>query len=123
MVCVWRGVHTLGDVEQIVPVEHWDEPTWARNVGDSMVLVCNYLFITDNLLDPSHVAWVHRTSFGNEACEDEPVRSTLSADGVAATRWMYNVEVAPFYAPLVGFAGHCDRLQKYEVRFPSQTII
>jgi vanillate O-demethylase monooxygenase subunit len=31
--------------------------------------------------------------------------------------------VAPFYQSLVTFAGRCDRLQHYEVRFPSHAII
>lgn len=36
---------------------------------------------------------------------------------------MRDVEVAPFYAKFVKFAGNCDRKQHYEVRFPSHAII
>jgi vanillate O-demethylase monooxygenase subunit len=36
---------------------------------------------------------------------------------------MHNTEVAPFYKSLVTFEGRCDRLQHYEVRFPSHGII
>jgi phenylpropionate dioxygenase-like ring-hydroxylating dioxygenase large terminal subunit len=120
---IWMGDPSKADPDRIIPVDHCDNPAWGRTTGGEMAVDCNYLFITDNLLDPSHVAWVHRTSFGNEACEDEPVHSTVSDDGVVATRWMFDVEVAPFYAPLVGFEGRCDRLQRYEVRFPSNAII
>jgi phenylpropionate dioxygenase-like ring-hydroxylating dioxygenase large terminal subunit len=88
-----------------------------------MTVACNYLFLTDNLLDPSHVAWVHGDSFGDAACEDEPVHATVSANGVVAHRWMHNVDVAPFYAPLVRFTGQCDRLQHYEVRYPSHCVV
>jgi vanillate O-demethylase monooxygenase subunit len=88
-----------------------------------MSVACNYLFITDNLLDPTHVAWVHRTSFGNEACEEEPIQTTELPNGVVASRWMRDVEIAPFYARLVSFKGRCDRLQHYEVRYPSHAII
>jgi phenylpropionate dioxygenase-like ring-hydroxylating dioxygenase large terminal subunit len=120
---IWMGDPLIADPNRMVLVEHWDDPAWGKNRGGAMDVDCNYLFITDNLLDPSHVAWVHRTSFGNEACQGEPIRSTASADGVIAARWMYNVEVAPFYVPLVGFDGRCDRLQHYEVRFPSYAVI
>jgi vanillate O-demethylase monooxygenase subunit len=123
LVWIWMGEPARADPEAVFPVEHWDDPTWGRNAGSSMVVHCNYLFITDNLLDPSHVAWVHRGSFGNEACEEEPVGATESAGGVVAARWMRDVEVAPFYASLVHFTGRCDRLQHYEVRYPSHAII
>ena len=123
LVWIWMGSVAQAHSATIFPVEHWDDLHWGRNDGGSMIVDCNYLYVTDNLLDPSHVAWVHRTSFGNEACEDEPVQTTVSTEGVIAARWLQNVEVAPFYAPFVTFEGRCDRLQHYEVRFPSHAII
>ena len=123
LVWVWMGDPARARAQDIFPVEHYDDPAWAQNQGGSMIVDCNYLYITDNLLDPSHVAWVHQDSFGNDACESEPIVVSLTPQGVIAGRWMRNVEVAPFYAPLVSFAGRCDRLQHYEVRFPSHAII
>jgi len=123
LVWIWMGDAAQADPQSIFQVEHWDDSAWGRNSGGSMTLGCNYLFVTDNLLDPSHVAWVHRTSFGNEACGDEPIETTDLPTGVIASRWMRDVEVAPFYAPLVSFKGRCDRLQHYEVRYPSHAII
>ena len=87
------------------------------------MIACNYLFAADNLLDPSHVAWVHRTSFGIEGCEEGPVETTVLSGGIVASRWMRNIEVAPFYAAFVRFTGPCDRLQHYEVRYPGHAII
>ena len=88
-----------------------------------MTVDCNYLFMTDNLLDPSHVAWVHPTSFGDAACEATPVTVTGAADGITASRWMYSTEVAPLYQRFVPFSGRCDRLQHYEVRFPCHALV
>src|SRR3546814_4302819 len=76
-----------------------------------------------NLLDPSHVSWVHQGSFGNAAMIGEPLKTQVNDDGVVVSRWMRNVEVAPFYAKFVKFAGHCDRKQHYEVRVPSHALI
>jgi len=123
LVWIWMGERARADSAAIFQVEHWDDPAWGRNLGDSMTVGCNYLFITDNLLDPTHVAWVHRSSFGNDACAEVPVETTERPDGVIASRWMKAVEVAPFYVPLVRFSGCCDRLQHYEVRYPSHAII
>ena len=36
---------------------------------------------------------------------------------------MLDVEPAPFYKKVVGFDGNCDRLQHYEVRYPSNALI
>ncbi len=98
-------------------------PGWGVNRGESMTLECNYLYMTDNLLDPSHVAWVHQSSFGNAAAEEAPLETTVGPDGVTVWRWMIDVEPAPFYAPFLQFEGKCDRKQHYEVRYPSNAII
>jgi len=36
---------------------------------------------------------------------------------------MREVDVAPIYVPFVRFSGVCDRLQHYEVRYPSHALI
>ena len=86
-------------------------------------MACNYLHITDNLLDPSHVSWVHQSSFGSAACEDTALDTIVADNGVTVSRWMRNVEPAPFYMPFLKFKGRCDRKQQYEVRFPSHAYI
>jgi len=123
LVWIWMGQPELADPAKIVEVAHWGEPGWGTNSGDAMTVDAHYLLVTDNLLDPSHVAWVHRGSFGDAACESEPVTVEATGHSIIASRWMRGVEVAPFYAPFVKFQGPCDRRQYYEVRFPSHAII
>jgi phenylpropionate dioxygenase-like ring-hydroxylating dioxygenase large terminal subunit len=120
---VWMGEPASADPSTIFSVEHWGDPDWGVTRGDAMTVHCNYLYMTDNLLDPSHVAWVHPGSFGNAACESTPVEVKTGERGVIASRWMRAVEVAPLYMPFVRFDGACDRLQHYEVRFPSHALI
>jgi len=120
---IWMGDAALADEGKIFEVEHWGDPAWGINRGDGMTIACNYLYMTDNLLDPSHVAWVHPTSFGNAACEETPLQTTVHDKGVAVHRWMLGTEVAPFYAKFVRFQGLCDRKQHYEVHYPSNAII
>jgi vanillate O-demethylase monooxygenase subunit len=123
LVWLWMGEPSLADPASLCEVPEWGDPQWGLSRGASMTVPCNYLYMTDNLLDPSHVAWVHQSSFGNAACATEPVTVTETADGVIVSRWMHNVDVAPFYAQFVNFAGPCDRLQHYEVQYPCQAII
>lgn len=120
---IWMGDATLANPAEIMAVEHWGDPGWGVNRGESMTVACNYLYITDNLLDPSHVAWVHTTSFGGAGCEDTPLETISVPSGVAVSRWMNDTPPAPFYAPFLKFQGNCDRQQYYEVRYPAHAII
>jgi len=120
---IWMGDELAADPETILKIAHWDDAAWGRTDGDTMTVDCHYLYLTDNLLDPSHVAWVHPSSFGDASCESTPVDVVASATGVHASRWMYATEVAPLYRRFVPFAGACDRLQRYEVRFPCHAVV
>jgi vanillate O-demethylase monooxygenase subunit len=123
LIWIWMGDPARADPAQLFEVDHWGDPAWGMTRGDAMSVDCNYLFMTDNLLDPSHVAWVHPGSFGNAACESTPVDVAATERGMIASRWMRATEVAPLYVPFMPFTGLCDRLQHYEVRYPSHALI
>lgn len=123
LVWIWMGNPALADPGDIFEIEHYDDPAWGINRGAAMELECNYLLMCDNLLDPTHVAWVHAGSFGQSATRDAPLRVTRTDAGVIVHRWMMDVEPAPFYKKVIGFTGNCDRLQHYEVRYPSHALI
>ena len=123
LVWIWMGEPAKANPADIIEVDHWGDPTWGVNQGDAMMVRCNYLYLTDNLLDPSHVSWVHQTTFGNAAIIGEPMKTQVNDDGVLVSRWLRNVEVAPFYAQYVKFDGPCDRKQQYEIRVPSHAVI
>jgi len=120
---IWMGNPALADESEIFDIPNYENPDWGINRGDAMELQCNYLLMCDNLLDPTHVAWVHEGSFGQAATKDEPLRVTKTEDGVIVHRWMMDVEPAPFYKKVIDFEGNCDRLQHYEVRYPSHALI
>lgn len=122
MIWLWMGVAALADESLIVQIPHHDDQSWNLSGGGPMDCACNYLYLTDNLLDPSHVAWVHRTSFAATGTEDTPLDIRPTETGVVVQRWIPDQEPPPFYAPLLRFQGRCDRLQYYEVRFPSIAI-
>lgn len=115
---IWMGDAALADPARIFSMENYDDPSWGLTRGGTLYCACNYLYLADNLLDPSHVAWVHVTSFAAKGTEDTPLQITTKEDGVTVWRWMKDRELPPYYAPLVKFKGNCDRLQHYEVRYP-----
>ena len=122
LVWIWMGDPPLADPAKIIDIPNYDDPGWGINRGAAMELECNYLFVCDNLLDPTHVAWVHQSSFAQDAARDAPLRITRTPDGIIVHRWMRDVEPAPFYKKIVAFDGNCDRLQHYEVRYPSHAL-
>ena len=122
LVWIWTGNPALADERKIIAIHNHDDPAWGLSMGGAMTVACNYLYLTDNLLDPSHVAWVHRGSFAGSGTEDTPLQVDVQDQGVVVRRWILDREVPPFYAPLVKFAGRCDRLQHYEARYPSLAI-
>jgi vanillate O-demethylase monooxygenase subunit len=118
---IWMGDADRADAFTIFDVEHWGDPQSGCTDPDAMTIACNYLYITDNLLDPSHVSWVHPSSFGGRY--EETVLTTASTPhGMVVSRWMLDIDVAPFYAQFVKFKGRADRLQHYEVSFPSHAL-
>ncbi|NNE52715.1 MAG: aromatic ring-hydroxylating dioxygenase subunit alpha [Sulfitobacter sp.] len=123
LIWIWMGNPALADPNDIFEIAHYDDPAWGINRGAAMELECNYLLMCDNLLDPTHVAWVHASSFGQSAARDTPLRVPRTDEGVIVHRWMMDVEPAPFYKKVIGFEGNCDRLQHYEVRYPSHALI
>jgi phenylpropionate dioxygenase-like ring-hydroxylating dioxygenase large terminal subunit len=123
LIWIWMGNPALADTDEIFPIPEFGDPAWGINRGKAIEIDCNYLYVTDNLLDPTHVAWVHQSSFGQAATEDTPLRITKNDDGITVWRWMMDVEPAPFYRRIVEFEGNCDRLQHYEVRYPCHAII
>jgi phenylpropionate dioxygenase-like ring-hydroxylating dioxygenase large terminal subunit len=116
---VWMGNPALADADKIVSIDNHDVSGWALSGTDAMTCACNYLWLVDNLLDPSHVAWVHATTFAAGGTEDTPLNIDASNQGVVVSRWILDQEPPPYYAALVKFAGRCDRLQHYEVCYPS----
>ena len=123
MLWIWMGNPEQSSVDEIIKVDHFDDSAWGYNRGKAMEVACNYQYINDNLLDPSHVAWVHASSFGESSTKDTPMEIDVLDNGVAVSRWMFDREPAPFYKNIVGFDGNCDRLQHYEVHYPSLAII
>ena len=123
LIWIWMGNPALADTDEIFDIPNFENPDWGMNRGKALEIDCNYLFVTDNLLDPTHVAWVHQSSFGQAATQDTPLRISKTDDGVIVHRWMMDVEPAPFYKKVVEFEGNCDRLQHYEVRYPCHALI
>jgi len=116
------GTPELANADEIYHIDNYDNQAWGKTPGGSMNIACHYLYVTDNLLDPSHVAWVHVSSFAGAGTEDVPLNVERLENGVLVSRWMQDREPPPYYAPMLSFEGNCDRKQHYECQVPSIAI-
>jgi len=121
-VWLWMGDAAKADPALILDIPNYEAPSWGRTAGGDMTIACNYLYVVDNLLDPSHVAWVHLTSFAGAKTDDTPLSTKKVEDGIVVSRWMMDTTPPNYYAKLVKFNGNADRLQHYECRIPSIAI-
>jgi len=115
---IWMGDPALANPDDIFQIANFDDPTWGYTDGGALDIDCHYLWVCDNLLDPSHVAWVHVTSFAGAGTDNAPLTLTRADNGVTVARWIYAAPPSPYYAGLVRFAGLCDRLQHYQMCLP-----
>jgi vanillate O-demethylase monooxygenase subunit len=116
---IWMGDADKADPADIYEIENYDNPAWGCTDGGVLPIECNYLWVVDNLLDPSHVAWVHVTSFAGGGTDSAPLDMEKTDRGVIVSRWIYDQPASPYYKDLVRFPGNCDRKQHYEMSVPA----
>ena len=94
------------------------KPDWAA-VWGTIHVRGNYQLLIDNILDLTHVVFVHKTTLAGGGVTDTPLEVAVDGDLVRAQRLMRNVETAPIYKAARGLHGRIDRWQFLEFRPPS----
>jgi vanillate O-demethylase monooxygenase subunit len=86
---IWMGDAARADEALIPNFVGVDDPTWAMKPG-RMDYNANYVLINDNLLDLSHLAFLHSKSLGASFTPDGVSRPTVhkTAHGVKIENWI-----------------------------------
>ncbi len=94
---IWIGDDGLADPDNI-PDYHWfDDPDW-RGKSIRFHVNANFKLIVENLLDLSHLSFVHGTTIGNRAVVDGAVVTFDRGESeVRVNRWMRKVPPPPSY--------------------------
>jgi phenylpropionate dioxygenase-like ring-hydroxylating dioxygenase large terminal subunit len=122
-VSVWMGDAERADVSRVVSFPKLSDPGWGVTKV-RLAIRGNYLLVVDNLLDLSHVAYVHNTTIGNAAvAEQAKVEFTRHANTVRVTRDMHGVPAARTYAEFGPHQGIFDRWQLSEFYPPGYFLI
>ena len=122
-VWIWMGDPAAAD-EALIP-EIWrnDHPDWTVVVGEPIYMEGDYRLVADNLLDPSHVSFVHRSTLGTGVVAEIPQTATQEGSTVRVTRWILDSPAAPVYAKLGKFDGNVDRWQIMTFTPPSMVEV
>ena len=121
-VWIWMGDPGRMDPDDI-PDFHWlDHPDW-RAKPSYLHIRCNYQLLIDNLLDLSHLPFVHPTTLGEMGVAETPAETERTPRGVRTTRWIIDRPPPPMLAKLGGFVGNIDRWQIVDFIAPSAVIL
>ncbi|MGH7904991.1 MAG: Rieske 2Fe-2S domain-containing protein [Candidatus Binataceae bacterium] len=112
---IWMGDPDKAD-ESAIPAFPWfDDPGWAWK-SKPFPINCNYEMLNDNLLDLSHLAYVHRYTVGGDPDIhfNAQMETTRGETSVKVIRRMPDCEPPPTYLKMVELSGRIDRWQEIE---------
>jgi len=113
-VWIWMGDPAKAD-PALIPNWWWaDHAEWAFTKPDMIPVKCNYQLIADNVLDVTHLAYVHASSIGAPSITEFPGTVEREERLVRFTRWIRDRPPPPMYQEAGGFAGNVDRWQIVE---------
>ena len=117
---IWMGDPAKADPALIEDFHWMDDPDW-RFGGSSLHVEANYLLLVENLLDTTHLPFLHPESLGTGAFARSELEVTREGDRIKVTRWLMDKPPAPFHKRMGGFADgvSVDRWQIAQFAPPS----
>ena len=134
-VWIWMGDITESDPSDIPNLYWHNHPEWTRQVAGYLNIGGNYQLLIDNLLDLTHLTFLHGNTIGNEHVANTPLAKVTrnsrkefkntalelvarDLPSANAIRWMYNIDPPPLYARSGGFTKPDDRVDRWQmIRF------
>jgi phenylpropionate dioxygenase-like ring-hydroxylating dioxygenase large terminal subunit len=117
-VWIWLGDPARAD-ETLIPDHHWmGRAGWASVTGTLHVKARAQL-MNENLLDLSHLTFLHPGSLGTDKLAEFPVRTEWDERSVRGRRDMPGIESPALFVRAMGLAGMIDRTQVAEFFAPS----
>jgi phenylpropionate dioxygenase-like ring-hydroxylating dioxygenase large terminal subunit len=121
---IWMGEAAKADPARIVDASyHNDTAHWPER-HDKLHIAGSYLLMIDNLMDLTHLGYVHRRTVGGNPSQhvDAKMETARTQTGVRFTRWMLNSPPPPTYVNAYGFKGRIDRWQEFEWVAPATVL-
>jgi phenylpropionate dioxygenase-like ring-hydroxylating dioxygenase large terminal subunit len=108
---IWMGDPAIADQSTITDFHWLDDPNWGAK-SSYLHVKANWQLVVDNLLDLTHLTFVHESTIGNSAlAEHASVKVTRAPNNVAVTRWIIDQPPPPTFVKVGGFTSNVDRWQ------------
>jgi vanillate O-demethylase monooxygenase subunit len=124
---IWMGDPAKAD-ERLIVDYPWndDHANWPHKHGMYPVK-CNYMLLIDNLMDLTHIPFIHRKTIGGGVVAEQvnaKVATKRTERGVHYIRWMLGSVPPPTYVKGAGFGAgvRVDRWQEFEFVAPGSVI-
>jgi phenylpropionate dioxygenase-like ring-hydroxylating dioxygenase large terminal subunit len=119
VVWIWMGEAARADAAKIVELPWLADPGWVATPGSIRIEV-NAQLLIDNLLDYTHVSYLHGSTIAGDPREaTTPTKTERLNDGVRVGRWMIDFKPPPLFAKAGGFTGNVDRWQHATWKAPA----
>ena len=120
---LWMGAPDKADPSLLPDVSALSHPDWRMKPG-YMHYKASYLLISDNLLDFSHLSYVHEgTLGGTPAIAEARAKLEKIPRGVRLTRRIENTVPAPYHTQYGRFTGTVDRYWTYDYLIPGVLLL
>ena len=122
-VWIWMGDPARADASQIPDTFSMTDTAWRWKPG-YLHYKANYLNIADNLLDFSHLSYVHEHTFGGSPniAEAKPEVSRIER-GIRVSRPVRDTVPAPYHRRLGKFTGKVNRWFAYDLLVPGVLLL
>jgi len=120
---VWMGRPEAADVALLPDNFSCDHPDWCHRPG-YIHYKTPYQLVCDNLLDFSHLSYVHAKTLGGspEVARAQPLIEEIDG-GVRITRHIRDVPPSPYYQRFRSFDTHIHRWIAYDFILPATLLM
>jgi phenylpropionate dioxygenase-like ring-hydroxylating dioxygenase large terminal subunit len=109
LIWIWMGEAALADPDEVPDFDWLFSPDWTGEPA-YMHYEANFELVRDNILDLSHVAFVHgQTLASSDAAATIPPELERFPWGLRLTNWHPNEPLPPHYEGIAPFTGPIDR--------------
>jgi phenylpropionate dioxygenase-like ring-hydroxylating dioxygenase large terminal subunit len=125
-VWIWMGDRDRASEHLIPSIPHYTEEDdrQPRRSHGVMHVKANYVLFLENLMDLTHLPYVHKTTIGGNPMDHNGAEMETSDTprGVRFARLMLDAVPPPGYAKRYGFMGKIDRWEEFEYVAPASVL-
>ena len=124
---IWMGDPAAADEGMLPDWDALDDPRLARTLGNDgkpLPMRCSWQLNNDNLLDLSHVFYVHKGTLGGGGLDLHPIKTVRAGRRIRMSRWIPDTPPTPIFAQYLNYqGGNVDRWQGTDAEPPSHCAI